>query len=185
MEFTKSTNGGINWNPLSVPGAAGAKSTDLEMDPTSQHDLYAGFLGLGVFKTTDGGTELVVPLNPGIALPPGCSAATGLPNPTTNTFGSRAKLPFTGRVRRALKNTLTFLQGTARAKSSMPAQLSVYKSIDGGDTWTQPHGNSQLRGSEGSFTAAIPTRYDQSHTPSTLFVAEYICFNRPTREHVL
>ena len=81
----KSTNQGSSWNLLSVPGAGGAKPTDLVMDPTDHLTLYAGFMGKGVFKTSDGGTTWC-PLNAGIPLPAGCAAASGLPDPASTTF---------------------------------------------------------------------------------------------------
>src|SRR5207244_4643089 len=65
----KSTNQGSTWTHLSVPGSGTARSTDLVMDPQSNTTLYAGFLGKGIFKTTDGGAHWC-PLNSGIALPP-------------------------------------------------------------------------------------------------------------------
>ena len=170
----KSTNGGINWNPLSVPGAAGAKPTDLEMDPTSNTTLYAGFLGLGVFKTTDGGSSWC-PLNPGIALPPGCSAATGLPNPTTNTFDHVQIAIY--RPSAASPATLYVLQGNCTSQIVDACPATVYKSIDGGNTWTQPPATLSCGGSEGF----IYSRYTHALTinpanPSTLFVGGVYLF---------
>lgn len=83
----KSSDQGSTWTHLGVPGSGTARSTDLVMDPQSNTTLYAGFLGKGIFETTDGGAHWC-PLNSGIALPPGCAAATGLPNPATTTFDS-------------------------------------------------------------------------------------------------
>lgn len=135
----KSTNQGGSWNLLSVPGTAGSKPSDLVMDPSDSHTLYAGFMAKGVFKTPDGGSTWC-PLNPGIPLPAGCTAASGLPNPSSTTFDA---------VRIAIR----------RPSVSNPATLYVvlgncpdpigngpvfggyctsplYESTDGGSTWT-------------------------------------------------
>jgi hypothetical protein len=82
-----SENQGSTWTLLTVPGAEGARPTDLEMDPNSSNILYAGFLGRGIFRGTRNpgdGSIRWCPLNPGIPLPAGCSAASGLPDPSTN-----------------------------------------------------------------------------------------------------
>jgi hypothetical protein len=52
----KSSDNGQTWAKLTVPGAVGAKPTDLELD--QQNDiLYAGFAERGVFKSSDGGAS--------------------------------------------------------------------------------------------------------------------------------
>lgn len=81
----ESNDKGDNWTKLTIPGADGFKPTDLQMDPTNPQILYAGFMGRGIFKTTDGGANWC-PLNPGIPRPPGCKNTSGLPDPTTSTF---------------------------------------------------------------------------------------------------
>src|SRR5262249_20690194 len=73
----KTLNEGTTWSKVLDNG----KPTDLELDRTNNQVLYAGILGKGIFKTTNAGTSWC-PLNPGNALPPGCNAATGLPNGT-------------------------------------------------------------------------------------------------------
>ena len=81
----KSSDSGNAWAKLTVPGTNAARPTDLERDPTNHSVMFAGFMGRGIFKTTDGGATWC-PLNPGIPLPAGCSTPSGLPNPTTTTF---------------------------------------------------------------------------------------------------
>jgi hypothetical protein len=72
----KTSNNGATWTKLTIDGSAGAKPTDLEMDPDNSNVLYAGFDGRGIFKKTATGW---CPLNPGISAPT-CLATTGLPD---------------------------------------------------------------------------------------------------------
>jgi photosystem II stability/assembly factor-like uncharacterized protein len=136
----KSTNQGSSWTHLNVPGSGTARSTDLVMDPQSNTTLYAGFLGKGIFKTTDGGTHWC-PLNSGIALPSGCVASTGLPNPATTVFDS---------VRLAIRHPSAASSAVLYAVlGNCPDPIGngpvfggycsspLYKTTDGGSTWTQ------------------------------------------------
>ena len=135
--YKSETNGG-SWTKLSVAGSNGARPTDLEIDPQSNTTLFAGFLGQGIFKTTDGGTTWC-PLNPGIALPAGCAASTGLPNPATTfdwvqmaIYHPSAASPATlyatfGNCPDPIGN------GPSFTGSCNP---SLFKSTDGGATWT-------------------------------------------------
>jgi hypothetical protein len=126
----KTINQGGSWNPLTVPGSGGAKPTDLRMSPSNHNLLYAGFLGKGIFKTTNGGTSWC-PLNPGIALPPGCVAATGLPDPTTTTFDFVEIAIFPGN-----DSTLYASIGSCSNPIEDSCGPAIYKSGDGGSTWT-------------------------------------------------
>ncbi len=137
----KSTNAGNSWNLLTVPGASGAKPSDLEIDPTSSNTLYAGFMGRGVFKTTNGGTTWC-PLNAGIALPPGCTAASGLPNPST-TFDrvqiaiSRPNVANPAVLYVTFGNCPDFIGNSASdPQIGGGCDPPLYKSSDGGATWT-------------------------------------------------
>ncbi len=126
----RSSDRGGSWTKLNVAGADAAKPTDLQMSPGQQNVLYAGFLGKGIFKTVDGGINWC-PLNPGIALPGGCAAATGLPNPGSTTFDHVGIAIFPGNA--------SILYATFGACSN-PIEDScapaIYKSIDAGGTWT-------------------------------------------------
>ena len=129
----KSTNNASTWTKLSVPGGDGFKPTDLEMDPTNSQILYAGFMGRGVFKTQDGGAHWC-PLNPGLALPPGCVAATGLPNPTSTTFDHvqiAISPPSAG------SPVIYVEQANCTSFILDSCQPSIFKSTNGGSTWTQ------------------------------------------------
>ena len=136
----ESNDNGDNWTKLSVAGADGFKPTDLEMDPTDPQILYAGFLGRGVFKTVNGGGTWC-PLNPGIVLPAGCVAATGLMNPTTNTF-DHVELtlfrpsPANPAVLYAILGNCPdpIGNGPVFGGACSPA---LFKSSDNGQTWTQ------------------------------------------------
>jgi photosystem II stability/assembly factor-like uncharacterized protein len=75
----RSDDGGNSWTKLTVTESAGARPTDLELHPVNDQIMYAGFLGRGVFKTTDGGATWC-PRNEGIPKPPGCPNSNGLPD---------------------------------------------------------------------------------------------------------
>jgi uncharacterized protein (TIGR03437 family) len=135
----KSSDNGVSWTKLSVPVATGAKPTDLQMDPQSGNTLYAAFLGQGIFKTTDGGTTWC-PLNPGIPLPARCAAATGLPNPTTTTFDWVQTAVFHPSSASPATLYATFSNcpdpiGNG-ASFTGDCNPSLFKSPDGGATWT-------------------------------------------------
>ena len=165
----KSTDNGDNWSLLNIPSASGLKATSLVMDPTSSSTLYAGIMGKGVFKTTNGGTTWC-PLNPGIPLPSGCTAATGLPNPTTTTFDHveiaiyrpAASSPAVLFVEQA--NCVNFV-----VDSCTP---SIYKSTDNGNSWTQATAST----SPGCVSPSVYSRYTHGLTitpgnPAALFLA--------------
>ncbi len=77
----ETSNEGLTWFKVSIPGSDGYKPTDLKLVPGPPHQLYAGFLDRGIFKSDDGGVTWC-PLNPGIPVT-GCTPAMGLPDPTT------------------------------------------------------------------------------------------------------
>src|SRR5437867_678162 len=79
----KSSDNGLTWAKLAIPGSEGLRPSDLKMDPTNPDTLYAGFLERGIFRTTNKGATWC-PLNPGIPKPQGqgCPQTSGLPAPT-------------------------------------------------------------------------------------------------------
>ena len=136
----RSDDNGDTWTRLIIPGADGFRPTDLKMDPTNPQVLYAGFLGRGVFKTVDGGASWC-PLDPGIPLPAGCTAATGLSNPTTTTFDHVELAIF--RPNAATPAVLYVILGNCPdpiGNGPIPGgacQPPLFKSSDDGQTWTQ------------------------------------------------
>jgi photosystem II stability/assembly factor-like uncharacterized protein len=126
----KSMDDGANWAKLNVPIPAGSKPTDLKMDPTNKQILYAGFLGKGVFKTTDSGNTWC-PLNPGIPLPAGCPAPSGLPNVSTSFDHVEIAL-FPGN-----SQTLYVSFGQCPDRLIQSCTPSIYRSTNGGQSWTQ------------------------------------------------
>jgi len=136
----KSQDKGNNWSRLTIPGAEGFKPSDLKMDPTNPQILFAGFMGRGVFKSTNGGANWC-PLNPGIPLPSGCVAATGLSNPTITTFDHVQIAIF--RPSPAAAATLYVILGNCPDPIGNGPILGgacsppLFKSTDNGQTWTQ------------------------------------------------
>jgi len=161
----KSNDKGSSWTKLSIPGADGSKPTDLEMDPTNPQILYAGFLGRGVFKTTNGGTTWC-PLNPGIPLPPGCVPATGLTNPTTTTFDHVEIAIF--RPSAASPAVLYVILGNCPDPIGNGPILGgacsppLFKSTDNGQTWTQT--NAAAPSSYSRYTHALAIHPTSSST---------------------
>jgi len=149
----KSTDQGNNWNRLTITGADGSKPTDLEMDPSNPQILYAGFMGKGIFKTTNGGTSWC-PLNPGIPLPGGCTAATGLPNPTTTTFDHVEISIFKTNpaVLYAVFGNCPDPIGNGPVLGGACTPL-LFKSTNGGQNWTQQ--NAALPSSYSRYTHAL------------------------------
>jgi photosystem II stability/assembly factor-like uncharacterized protein len=131
----KSTDNGITWTKLIVPGSStifgNGKPTDLEMDRTNSSVLYAGFLGRGIFKSADAGTTWC-PLNPGIPKPLGCPLTTGLPNPNGETFDHVEIDVFRGD-----HNHLYATLGDCPDRLVNDCDPSVYESTNGGLNWTQ------------------------------------------------
>jgi hypothetical protein len=148
----RSNDNGAGWTKLTVPGTSSSdKSTDLEMDPQNHDILYAGFLGRGIFKSTNNGTTWC-PLNPGIAAP-GCPAVTGLPNPTTTPF-DQVEIA----VHRPNAGSQAILYA---AFGQCPSLIldgcapAFFKSTDGGATWTLRRAGD----SSGGLSSTCPRAY--------------------------
>jgi hypothetical protein len=170
-----SENQGTNWTRLTVPGAEGAAPTDLEMDPNNSNILYAGFLGRGIFRgtrsTVDGSIKWC-PLNPGIPLPAGCSAASGLPDPSTNFDHVEISL------HRSANPTVLYAiigncpdpignnSGTAYGDCFPP----IYKSVDGqGASWVLVNPSAPYFGANsGSYTRYTHVLTVHPADPSTI-----------------
>jgi photosystem II stability/assembly factor-like uncharacterized protein len=149
----QSNDQGVSWSKLAVNGQTGAKPSDLEMAPDNANVLYAGFLGRGVFKSTDKGATWC-PLNEGIQVPAGCPNATGLPNVSSNFDHVEIAIwPGDSDVVYAAFGFCPdrLLQNCVRA---------IYRTMDGGATWTERFtGNPSHDGGLGS--AAAPRGYSR------------------------
>ena len=129
----KSTTNGNSWSKLTVPGGDGFRPTDLEMDPTDNMVLYAGYLGRGIFKSTDGGANWC-PLNKGVPKPMGCPSVNGLPNVNNTTFDHVEIALF-----RTNPDILYASFGHCPDRLLAGCSPDIYKSIDGGMSWNQTY----------------------------------------------
>ena len=139
----KSLDNGNTWTKLSIDGTAGERPTDLEMDPNDEMTLYAGFLGKGIFKSSNGGSDWC-PMNKGVPKPMGCPN-TGMVLPNSNNVDF-------DHVEIALFDSDTLYASFGRCPDPLIASCvpSVYKSINGGDDWME-----QLAGSESSGSGCV------------------------------
>jgi hypothetical protein len=138
----QSENQGATWTRLTVPGAEGFKPTDLEMAPNNSNVLYAGFMGRGAFRGVRDpsmGNINWCPLNPGIPLPAGCSAASGLPDPATGFDHVEISIHPTANplVMYAILGNCPDPIGNNSGSLYGRCNPSIYKSTDGqGHSWT-------------------------------------------------
>jgi len=102
-----STDGGSTWSVASSVG----QCNDVEIDPVNPANIYASFYGQGVYKSTDGGLTWT-------------QLSGGLPT----TGFTRIELAV------APSNPLVIYASFASTTYSL---LGLYKSTDGGVTWTQ------------------------------------------------
>ena len=105
-----SWDGGVSWNYT----ISGAYCNDVEVNPTNPNIVYASFWGYGIYKSTDAGSSWV-------------HLTTGLP------AGG-----FT-RIELAVSPSNGDVIYASFASTSYDL-LGLYKSIDGGDNWTQLSG---------------------------------------------
>ena len=134
----KSSTNGNSWSKLTIPGADGYRPTDLEMHPTNSMVLYAGYLGRGIFKSTDGGANWC-PLNKGVPKPGGCPNVNGLPNVNNTTFDHVEIALF-----RTNPDILYASFGHCPNRLLDACSPDVYKSTDGGSSWTQTYVGTEL-----------------------------------------
>jgi uncharacterized protein (TIGR03437 family) len=114
----KSTDSGQTWRNLDPTGSGGMNSgTDIIIDPLNNNRLYAGILGQGVYRSTNGGETS-----------PWEKLAGGLP---TSGF-SRIALAVGPPLSPSTDRTLYAAIGATNSDL-----MGIYKSTDKGDTWTQ------------------------------------------------
>ncbi|MDD5088753.1 MAG: hypothetical protein PHI18_08145, partial [bacterium] len=124
----KSTNGGSSWTRY-----LSGEAKDLDIDPSNANTLYAslgypwGDSGNGVYKSTDGGLSWTL-------------SSTGLPSGSTM-----------GRMRLSITQNApqTLYLGVAKTLSAGAGTLGIYKSTDGGATWTQQASTPNMYGGQG------------------------------------
>jgi photosystem II stability/assembly factor-like uncharacterized protein len=161
----KSTDGGVTWGKLTVPGTAGIRPTDLKLVPGTS-TLYAGFMGVGAFKTIDGGNTWC-PLTTGITVPTGCPLPSGMPTPFTPEFDW---------VEIAVWSTnpddLYVTTGHCPERLIENCMPSLYKSGNGGTTWTRTFTGTDIPGASpwlgpwgySRYTHALAIHPDALHT---------------------
>ncbi|HET8947312.1 MAG TPA: hypothetical protein VFQ07_10040, partial [Candidatus Polarisedimenticolia bacterium] len=173
----KSSDDGNTWTKLTVPGSKtiidpGGRPTDLEMDRTNSAVLYAGFLGRGIFKTTDAGADWC-PLDPGIAKPAGCPMTYGLP--ALPAQFDHVEID----IYRGDHNHLYATFGNCPDRLVADCEPSVYESTNAGLNWTARYIGSTTATSFGDLECPRAyTRYMHGLTvspsdPATIFVTGY------------
>ncbi|MEM9055911.1 MAG: hypothetical protein AAGD86_00460 [Pseudomonadota bacterium] len=125
----RSDDDGVSWQALDVPGAAGAKPTVLRMHPTDSARLLAGFAGVGVFQTLDGG-DTWCPLNAGVPRPNGCPVVTGL-GPTSPAAFDHVDIAW----HEAGPETIYVSFGHCPDQLLQQCVPSIYRSTNGGESW--------------------------------------------------
>jgi uncharacterized repeat protein (TIGR01451 family) len=173
----KSTDDGNTWTRLPVPFTSppfpAIRPTDLEMDRTNAAVLYAGFLKLGVFKSTDGGASWC-PLSPGIPKPAGCPMTYGLPNPVTTAFDHVEIDAYRGD-----HNHLYASFGNCPDRLVADCEPSIYESTNAGLNWTARYIGSTSATTFGDLSCPRAyTRYMHGLTvsptnPATVYVTGY------------
>jgi photosystem II stability/assembly factor-like uncharacterized protein len=116
----KSTDGGMTWrnlNPANLP-ALNRSGTDVVLDPRDSRRVFAAILGMGVYRSTAGGE-------------PGTweKLITGLPASDLDRIKLAVGPPL------APSGNATLYAAISRASNTR--LLGVFKSTDGGATWTQ------------------------------------------------
>jgi hypothetical protein len=131
----KSEDNGDSWGKLDVPGSDGARPTDLEMHPQTSEVLFAGFMGRGIFRGVLQNDLSVdwCPLHPGIAVPQGCPdpAGSGLPDPGNVAFDHVELSIYPNNP-----SIMYAVFGHCPNPLFRRCKQTVYKSIDGGTTWS-------------------------------------------------
>jgi uncharacterized repeat protein (TIGR01451 family) len=117
----ESTDGGSTWTPRKTTSNELHGATDLVMDPQDPHVLYASFWGDGIYKSTDGGHTWALSM-------------TGLPAGNYLEGGTRFSLGISHPSASAAATLYTGFDYFDNSDAYHKSQ--VYKSTDGGATWS-------------------------------------------------
>ncbi len=123
----RSVNDGLTWQRLPVAGVGGGLPTDLEMNPALPSVLYAGFLGRGLFRSVNDGDDWC-PLTTDGPTIIGCPAVSWSPIAPAGYDHVEIAMA-TGSIMYA---SFGFCPDSLFA-NCIP---SVYRSDDGGASWT-------------------------------------------------
>ena len=124
----ESTDGGANWTLRKGTHDELHGATDLVMDPQNPKNLWASFWGDAIYKSTDGGvtwSSSLGNLPPGNYLEGGTRFALGLSHPA-------------GQANPTIYTGFDWFDNTDVYHASR-----VFKSVDGGTTWTDATGTPQ------------------------------------------
>lgn len=147
----ESVDDGVTWSRVTVPGTSNDKPSDLKLHPTNASILYAGFIGRGAFKSTDGGSTWC-PLNEGISLPAACANTTGLPN-ISEGF-DHVEIAIAPSDPSVVYASFGFCADQLM-QNCVPA---IYRSNNNGLNWTQQRAGNATHGSY-TGTARVYSRY--------------------------
>ncbi len=123
--YVRSTDGGASWSTR----LAGARCSDMALNATSPQTLYVARHGDGIYRSTDGGTTLTKLTN-------------GLPTTGLN------------RIILVISKSNPSILYTSIINSSS-GLLGAYKTIDGGDTWTQLVNTPNFPSPQGSYDCCM------------------------------
>ena len=147
----RSSDDGATWT-LVAPSPDGALPTDLVKSPGG--DLYAGFMGKGLFKLSTSGTAWC-PLHPGVTVPSGCPAPTATNLPTAGDPGDpfdHVEIEWSP----ADANVAYMALGKCPSVTAASCVPLFYRTADGGSTWPLLSANaSELISTYSRYTHAL------------------------------
>jgi uncharacterized repeat protein (TIGR01451 family) len=146
----KSINGGDSWTEIKngITLGTGPRVNEIVIDPTNPATVYIGTNNRGLFKTTNAG-GLWTPINTG-------ALANSLPNITALVIDP-------------------LFPGTLYAAASQGAVFNVlFKTIDGGASWTVSDTGLTVNTVDGSFKVVANVLAIDPTTPSTVYAATNI-----------